>query len=156
MSAQTPLVLAGATMLALAAAACTLNFDRYAAVVDAAGGRPDVGADASPGSDSSGDDGTVGDVGPSGDAGADVPDGRGNADCGAVVQGCTSEAGACGIACGVTSQQCQSQCNNNPCVRHCQQAEQSCRQGCESTCTNCIGSVGCSGNAGCADAAFTD
>ena len=153
-------VLAGATALALgAAAACSLDFDRYAAVADATSGHPDAGADGSPGSDSSADVGPGEDVdaGPAGDAGVDALDGSTlDVDCGAVAEECTSEAGACGTACGVTSQQCQSQCHSNPCKNHCLQAEQSCRQSCESTCTSCIRNVGCSGNAECADAAFAE
>jgi hypothetical protein len=141
-------VLAGAAASALGAAACSLNFDRYSAVVDATGGRPDVGADASPGNDSSAD------AGPGPDTGGDGPDGS-DVDCGPVVQGCASEAGSCGTACGVTSQQCQAQCSSNPCKHHCQQVEQSCRQGCETACASCIGNTGCS-SADCADAAFAD
>jgi hypothetical protein len=157
-------VLAGATTLAMgAAAACSLDFDRYAAVADAMSGRPDVGMDTSPpGNEASSPDVSPGeDAGPVEDAGGGDgstgpgPDGSA-ADCGAVVQGCTSAAGSCGTACGVTSQQCQSQCHSDPCKTHCQQAEQTCRQGCEGTCTSCIGHAGCSGSAGCADAAFTD
>jgi hypothetical protein len=139
-------VLAGATASALVAAACSLDFDRYAAVVDATGGRPD----ASHRNDSSAD------VGPGeNDAGGDSADGS-MVDCGPVFQECASEAGSCGTACGSTSQQCQAQCSSNPCRHHCQQVEQSCRQGCLTACTRCIGTGGCSGSADCADAAFAD
>lgn len=150
------LVLAGATALALGgAAACSLDFDRYAAVADATSGHP--GADGSPESDSSADVGPSedADAGSGGDVGVDAREAS-TADCGAVVPGCASQAGACATACGATSQQCQSQCHNNQCKTHCQQTEQSCRQGCESTCTNCIDNMGCSGTSGCADAAFAD
>ncbi|HEX8795994.1 MAG TPA: hypothetical protein VF765_33825 [Polyangiaceae bacterium] len=151
------LLFLGCAACCVLSAACALDFDKYGPMD---GGATDASTQTDAGSDlgqqpeaeietSADSPGTGG-----GDAAADT--GPSGTDCGAVSQACDEEAGACGLACGVTSQQCQSQCPSNPCKTHCLQAEQTCRQGCESTCTNCIRGAGCSGSAGCADAAFAD
>ncbi len=155
-----PVLALGIGLGALLGAGCALNFDRYQAV-DAGGQSSDASADAWAPADAGSDSEQGSDTGIEASADSPVDSGDGDAgfsgpDCGVVSQACVDQAGVCGLACGVTSEQCQSGCPSNPCKNHCLQAEQTCRHGCEQTCTQCIGSAGCSDNAGCGDAAFAD
>jgi hypothetical protein len=118
-------------IVALEAAACTLNFDKY----DAAQASMDASHPANDGR---------------------APESGGGGACG---QSCLAQASQCGSMCQSALQTCNNQCmgrNSNLCMMQCQNTQQSCALSCTGTCNTCVNNAGCSGMNDCADAAAGD
>lgn len=124
--------------VALASAACSLDFDKY---------EPAESTDASAAMDA------IGDGGPPGSDGSGPVDSGAAGACG---QTCLSQASQCGSGCESTLATCLTNCQGGFCTRMCQTTEQGCVQRCTRTCDTCMGSAGCSGTNDCAVAAITD
>ena len=139
--------------LAMAGAACTLDFDKYdpAAISSDASSPEDAGTDATI-DHAIGSDASDGGMAAREASGSNEETGGGPA-CGA---SCLEQAGQCGAPCQTTLGTCTSACQSSRCRQQCQTTAQACVDRCTRTCDTCWSSAGCSGSNDCADASATD
>jgi hypothetical protein len=129
----------------LAAAGCTLDFDRYDPAD--ASSAPDTGADGAALESAAPPQDAASSVDATSDAAGDATavDTGADRDAGPCVASsdCLTQAGSCGVACGQVYQSCLQDCDAQTCSDACRSGEQSCLGKCVSSCIGCTSDAGC-------------
>ena len=162
MTGRLLLVAIGVATVAMGAAACALDFDRFEP--GDSGGLEPVDATSQPRADASSeggqDDGSMDAMAAAEDAEITDAGADANSPADAAPDGpctpsssCIMSAQTCGAECARTQQQCRAMCSSGSCRSNCTRTESTCITQCGDTCSSCTRSAGCSAAADCADAA---